>query len=126
MRPVKVAIADERGELAACSEGVPTFHVGVRTDVMEFTPKAAAIRSLIRSMSPEVIITDEIGGEEDAEAVAEAARCGAAVIASVHAGSAEELLSRRAVAGIVGSGAFKRVLMLRRNGSVLRVFPVKL
>ena len=123
--PVKVAIADERGELAACVEGIPSFLIGSRTDVMELLPKAEAIRIFIRSMSPELIVTDELGGEDDAEAVSEASRCGVAVIASVHAASAEELLSRRTVAGAIRSGAFKRVLMLKRSGSTLRVFPVK-
>jgi stage III sporulation protein AA len=123
--PVKVAIADERGELAACVDGTPSFLVGARTDVMENAPKAEAIRLLVRSMSPELIVTDEIGGAEDAEAVSEAKRCGVAVIASIHAGSAEELSMRASVSELIKCGVFKRILMLKRNGSTLRVFPVK-
>lgn len=123
---VKVAIADERGEIAGCINGAPSFCVGTRTDVMEFAPKAQAIEMLVRSMSPDIIITDEIGGEGDSNALAEAARCGVAVIASVHASSFEELIKRKAMESCIKEGVFKRVLMLRRSGSMLHISPLKL
>ncbi len=124
--PVKTAIADERGELAGCSGGAPTFNVGRRTDVMEFVSKAEAVSLLVRSMSPEVIITDEIGDRADADSLTEAVRCGVAVIASAHASSAEELMQREVLSGLIKSGAFRRVLLLKRRGSVLRISPLKL
>lgn len=120
-KPLKTAIADERGELAACVKGSPAFDVGRRTDVFELAPKAEAISLLIRSMSPQVIITDEIGGEADSEAVSEAVRCGASVIASAHASSVEELRSRKTTGKLISERVFKRVLLLQRNGNSLRV-----
>lgn len=119
--PVKVAIADERGELAGCVGGIPTFDVGERTDVFELCPKAEAIPLLVRSMSPEVIITDEIGSYGDAEAVGEAARCGVAVIASAHASSFEELKRRAPLAEVLRTGAIRRLLLLSRSGGRLNV-----
>lgn len=119
--PRRVALADERGELAGCVGGEPSFEIGSRTDVMDLCPKAEAISMLVRSMSPELIVTDEIGGPEDAEAVAEAARCGVAVIASAHASSREEILRRGSLERAVGSGAFSRLIMLGRSGSRLSV-----
>lgn len=124
--PCKVAVADERGELAGCVAGIPSFFLGPRTDIMELAPKAEIIGMLIRTMSPDLIVTDEIGGEEDAAALAEAARCGTAVIASAHASSAAELSSRNALKGILGSGVFGRVLLIKRNGSLLHISPIKL
>lgn len=122
----KVAVADERGELAGCRDGVPSFDIGPRTDVMELAPKAESIGLLIRSMSPELIVTDELGSSRDAAAIAEAARCGVAVIASAHASSAEDLLRRPALSAALDSGVFKRVLLLKRSGSRLSVCPVGL
>ena len=116
----KVAIADERGELAGCVEGRPSFDIGARTDVFELCPKAEAIPLLVRSMSPDAIITDEIGSLGDAETIMEAARCGVAVIAGAHAASVDELKRRASLAPLIG-GVFGRVLMLRRSGSRLSV-----
>ena len=124
--PLKVAIADERGEIAACRDGVPGFDVGRRTDVMDRAPKAECISLLIRSMSPQVIVTDEIGGEGDAEAIAEAARCGTAVIASAHASCIDELLTRGCTSRLLSERVFRRVLILRRKGSALNVARVEL
>lgn len=84
-RGLKVGMADERGELAGCVMGVPMLDVGARTDVMDGCPKRMGMKLLIRSMSPEVIVTDELGHPQDAEAVRDALRCGVRVIASVHA-----------------------------------------
>lgn len=123
--PLKVAIADERGELAGCIDGVPSFDIGVRTDIMELLPKAEAVGIFVRTMSPDVIITDEIGGRRDADALIEAAKCGVAVIASAHASLNGELKSRRDTAEILDSGIFKRVLHLRRSGSLLHISPLK-
>lgn len=92
-----VCIADERHELAACVDGVPTLDVGPRTDVMDGCPKSVAVSHLLRAASPQVLVTDEIGGERDARALAEAARCGVHILASAHAGSVEQLFSRRHV-----------------------------
>ncbi len=93
-RGVRTAIADERGELAGCVLGVPTLDVGQRTDVMDGCPKRIAMNLLIRAMSPEVIVTDEIGHEGDAEAILDAMRCGVQVIASVHAQDAQSAARR--------------------------------
>lgn len=126
VKPCKVAVADERGELAGCVGGAPSFSIGRRTDVMELAPKSESIALMIRTMSPDLIVTDEIGGREDALALAEAARCGAAIIASVHASTGDELLSRGSLAPILEAGVFKRALLIRRNGSRLHVSPIKL
>lgn len=87
---ILTGIADERHEIAACCDGVPTLDVGMRTDVLDGLPKAIAIEHLIRSMSPQVIVTDEIGNEHDYKAILEAARMGIPIIASAHASSFDE------------------------------------
>ncbi|MBO4384179.1 MAG: stage III sporulation protein AA [Clostridia bacterium] len=123
--PFKVCIADERGELAGCAGGIPTYDVGIRTDVIELAPKADSIMMFIRTMNPDVIVTDEIGSDKDAAAVMEAAACGVCVIASSHARNRDELTLREPVRGLIESGVFKRILLLKRNGSSLRIIPLK-
>lgn len=86
-----VGIADERRELAACRDGVPTLDVGPRTDVADGCLKAMGMERLIRSMAPRIIVTDEIGTREDMLAVREAARRGVAMLTTAHAGGLDAL-----------------------------------
>lgn len=88
---VRVGIADERSELAACRHGVPQHDVGIRTDVMDGCPKAAAMEMLLRSMTPQVLAADEIGMREDVEAIRQAAVSGCKVVATAHGDSFSEL-----------------------------------
>ena len=118
----RVAVADERHELAACASGVPTLDVGPRTDVMDGCPRTLAIPALIRSMAPEVIVADEIGGAGDARALADAARCGATVIASAHGESVDMALARPALRAAIEGGAIKQAVLLGpRPGAIIEV-----
>ena len=89
-----VGIADERCEIAAMSKGISGFDIGEYSFVCSGYPKDKAIQIMLRTMAPTVIVTDEIGSIEDFNAVAEAAKCGVAVIASVHARDIEDLKVR--------------------------------
>ena len=105
-----VAIADERREIAACVEGVPSFDVGCRTDVMDGCPKALAIPLLLRACAPDVIVADEIGGPGDADAILDALRCGASVAATVHASGFDEAYRR--FPALFDAGVFPRAALL--------------
>ena len=108
----RIVIADERHELAACHMGVPTLDVGARTDVMDGGAKPDAILRMIRAMSPDVIVTDEIGGVGDASALSEARRCGVCVVASAHASSLEVLYKRRCMMEVLSGGVFDLAALL--------------
>lgn len=113
--PMKVAIVDERSEIAASVRGVPSFDVGPRTDVMDACPKAEGMMMLLRSMSPEVIIVDEIGRTEDALAIREAAHCGVKVIATAHAYNVQEVLGRSEIKALIQEKAFRSIVELKRG-----------
>ena len=119
---LSVGIADERHEIAACRDGVPTMDVGERTDVADGCPKHLAMDRLIRSMSPRVIVTDELGDARDVEAVREAARRGAAVLTSVHGGSFDRL-RHGAVGELISEGLFSTVFLL--DGAPGRIAAVR-
>ena len=89
---IKVSVADERNEISAISCGKLGFNLGYSLDVLEGASKTEAFRILIRSMSPQVIITDELGGDEDYYAIKKAICSGVSVIATVHADSRETFL----------------------------------
>ena len=89
-----VLIVDERNEICSYSDGKPYFKTGGNCDVITYGSKEFAFSFGIRTMSPSVIITDELMTELDSEAVMLAAAGGVKVIASVHAEDVNELKSK--------------------------------
>lgn len=89
----KVGVSDERSELAACYNGVPQNKLGARTDVLDGCPKVLGIELLLRSMSPEVIAVDELGGEKDAELIEKSISCGCTILATAHGAKNEAWFS---------------------------------
>ncbi|USG63653.1 stage III sporulation protein AA [Brevibacillus ruminantium] len=114
----KVGIVDERSELAGCLNGVPQRDVGPRTDVLDACPKAEGMMMMIRSMSPDVLIVDEVGRPEDGEAVWEAIHAGVSVICSAHGSQIEEAARRPALGKLMQSGVFSRYILLDRSRGV--------
>ena len=64
-----VVLIDERCEIAACVNGVPCNDIGCRTDVLDGCNKLTGVYMAVRSLSPQVVAMDEIGGEDDIKAV---------------------------------------------------------
>ena len=95
----RVTIIDSRNELSGSVRGTPSFDVGKNTDVLCGAEKSDGIMMALRTMSPEVIICDEIADDE--EAVERCAFCGVKLIAAAHAGSIAELKSRFSETGIL-------------------------
>ena len=118
---ISVGVVDERSELGACYEGCPQNDVGARTDVLDCCPKSQGMMMLVRSMSPDLIAVDEIGGEEDARAVEYAGSCGCALAASAHGGSLEEIWEKPGLKRLAEEGFFKRFILLDKEGPVGRV-----
>lgn len=113
---LKVGIVDERSEIAGCKRGVPGFDVGPRTDVLDGCPKAEGMMMMLRSMSPDVLIVDEIGRPEDAEAVIEALHAGISVIATAHGSSLQDMRGRPALAALVDNRMFEMYAVITRTG----------
>lgn len=83
-RDINILVFDERNEIAAIDREGNGFDLGKRVDVIRCYNKKSAISSAIRAMKPDIIITDELYGEEDMYAVKFAFDCGICVIASSH------------------------------------------
>lgn len=86
-----VSLVDERSEIAGCLRGIPQNDVGIRTDVLDGCPKAEGMMLMVRSMSPEILAVDEIGGEADLGALRYALRCGSRAVGTIHSGDMSEL-----------------------------------
>ncbi|GAA3405479.1 stage III sporulation protein AA [Paenibacillus hodogayensis] len=112
---LRVGIIDERSEIAACVKGVPAFDLGPRTDVLDGCPKAEGMMMMIRSMSPEVLVVDEIGREADAAALQEALHAGVRVIATAHGRNAADIGDRPVMRRMIADRMFARIVELSRT-----------
>ncbi|HNX28295.1 MAG TPA: stage III sporulation protein AA [Syntrophomonadaceae bacterium] len=110
-----VVVVDERSEIAGCYRGIPQLDVGPRTDVLDACPKALGMIMAVRALSPQVIVTDEVGRIEDAEAILECINAGVAVITSVHAGSLRELSRRPVMNKLLEQNIFQLGIVLSRG-----------
>ncbi|HEY8449943.1 MAG TPA: stage III sporulation protein AA, partial [Bacillota bacterium] len=109
---LRVSVVDERSEIAACQRGQPRHDLGPRTDVLDACPKAVGIQMAIRALSPQVIVFDELGGADDAQAVLEAAHAGVRVVTSAHAWQVADLERRPSLAALWAAGVFGRIVLL--------------
>ncbi|WP_079910806.1 stage III sporulation protein AA [Paenibacillus sp. 32352] len=124
----KVGIVDERSEIAACDRGIPRFDLGPRTDVLDGCPKAEGMMMMIRSMSPEVLIVDEIGRQEDVAAIHEAIHAGIRVIATAHGLNHGDVSKRPVLQELLSEEVFERIVILNKRsgaGTVEGIYDAK-
>ena len=133
--PEKCVVVDERNEVS----GGGFFDLGARTDVLMACPKAEGMLMALRSLSPEVVATDEIGSKADLDALYEAANSGVCVLATAHAKNFAELNSRLFFRELLEKRVVERIVLLsqskgrgtvqsicRADGTVLLESPILL
>ncbi|RXI99591.1 stage III sporulation protein AA [Anaerobacillus alkaliphilus] len=121
---MKIGIVDERSEIAGSVKGIPQHRLGHRVDVLDACPKAEGMMMLIRSMSPQVLIVDEIGRKEDSEAIMEAIHSGVKIITTVHGNKFEDVMDRPTIRQLLTMNVFTRCMELARGykpGKVTRI-----
>ena len=110
-----MGIVDERSEIAGCVSGIPQMTFGPRIDVLDACPKAEGMMMMIRSMSPDVLIVDEIGRSQDAEAIMEAVNAGIKLIMTTHGKSYDEINKRPTLKGLLNEKVIERFVILSRT-----------
>lgn len=120
---MKVCVVDERMELGGTSD---EYDLGVMTDCLKGYDKAYGISLAIRTLSPQVIIFDEIGSMDECESVFECLNAGVNVITSVHCYSKQQFLRRPVCKRLIESGFFENVVFLGNEaGRIEFVYEVK-
>lgn len=121
----KTALIDERNEIACLSGGTPQHDVGRLTDIISNCTRSFGISAAIRTLSPDVIVCDEIGSMEDTGAILSGIACGVRFIVTAHGTSLEELKKRRETAALIESGLFDSIVFLRGAAAPSRVKEIK-
>lgn len=106
-RPAQLAVVDERGELTA------NFQESRPFDVLGGFPKAQGIEQALRTLSPEGIVFDELGGEEDVGALMRCVHGGVATLGSVHAQDVETIRNRATLRPLLEIGCWDAFVVMR-------------
>lgn len=118
--PLRVALMDERGEVAALRDGQPQLDVGGRTDVLEGCPKAQGLMLLLRAMNPQVLAADEITAPEDVAALEAAVGCGVTLLATAHGADVDDLRRRPVYRPLLEGGLLRRLVTIGRTNGMRR------
>ena len=113
----RVAVVDERGEIAAMVQGQAQLEVGCHTDVLDGCPKAIGIPILLRGCNPQIIAVDEITQQEDLQAMAGASYCGVRFLVTLHADGVEDMQRRPLLRELMELHLFSRAVCIRRDES---------
>lgn len=109
---LNILIIDERNEIASSYNGKNMLKVGKFCDVLTGGTKQYGFVNGIRSMSPDIICTDELGTSKDFESIEKAYTCGVKLLASVHAYSVFELKEKTDFLNAMKRHIFKRYIVL--------------
>ena len=115
IRSRRLAVVDTRYELYTEEDGE------LMADILGGYPRAKGIEIALRTLSPELIVCDEIGSREDAAAITDGLRAGVPLLVSAHAGSYDELCEKENLASLIADSAFPvTVGLLSRDGNGYR------
>ena len=114
---LRVALIDTRMELYADALARADY-----VDLYSGYPKGIAIELATRTMNPQYIICDEIGSLEEARALLEVENTGVPLLASAHADSLNELLSRPNTRLLHRAKVFDRYVRLSRQAGKMTYF----
>ncbi len=116
----RVAVVDSRGEIY-----MPEMFAHSLCDFLDGYPKGLGIEIATRTLSPEVIICDEIG-EGEAEKILAVQNTGVPLIATAHGGALSALLLRPGVKKLYEAGVFRYYIGVSRPaGAMNYYFEVK-
>ena len=111
-----ISLLDERGEIAACRNGMPQFDVGPNTDILSGCPKRFGLDAMVRAMGPQLVALDEITSADDAEAMLQAQGCGCQFFATAHGKDLGDLRARPSYRPLLEQGIFQRFILIEAAG----------
>lgn len=107
-----ILLVDERFEIANCFNGLATLDVGNFCDILSGVSKRYAFENGIRSLRPDIIVTDEISNLSDYDSILYACNSGVNILASIHAKTIDDLKYKKDFESILKNKVFSRFIVL--------------
>ncbi|MBP9989517.1 MAG: hypothetical protein KBT46_08465, partial [Ruminococcus sp.] len=104
----KIAVIDERSEMYG-------YNLGFNTDLLNCYPKASGIEIAVRTLSPDIIICDEIGEADELKAIINSLNSGVKFIMSIHCSNFDQLKRKEQFKILESAGAVENYVFLDRN-----------
>lgn len=123
-KAVNIGVVDERGEIAALFRGVPQNDIGIKVDILENVSKSIGIKMLVRSLSPKIVVADEIGSLEDIEAINYAVCSGVKGIFTSHGSNMQDLSLNPVTKNLILLNLMERIIFLddKKKGNIKDIY----
>ena len=123
-KAVNIGVVDERGEITALFRGVPQNDVGTKVDILENVSKSLGMKMLVRSLSPKIIIADEIGSIDDIDAINYAVCSGVKGIFTSHGETMQDLSLNPVTKNLILLNLIERIIFLdeKKKGNIREIY----
>ncbi|MBR1749678.1 MAG: stage III sporulation protein AA [Ruminococcus sp.] len=113
----RVSLIDERNEISNTINGIAANDVGKKCDVFCSYNKADAIMTAVKVMTPQIVICDEVGTEDDLRALRFAVNSGVRLILTTHCSDIDELKKRPVICKLIKDKVLDHAAVL--SGSLI-------
>ncbi len=110
----KVSLIDERAEFE-------NYYLGYNTDVLTGYPKHAGVIQSVRTLSPEIIVFDELGNVNEIEAVIEGMNSGVSFVMSIHCSNSRDLKRKKQLDILTKTKAVDYFVFLKDRAEVSEI-----
>lgn len=115
-----IVVIDERNEIA-CKNDFFSFDVGKTCDVLTYSSKDYGFLMALRTLNPEIVVTDELAVDSDFKGVIKAHLAGLKVFATIHAENEQELLKKGYMQEIYDKKVFDKYVFLSLDNDKRKV-----
>lgn len=109
-----ISVMDERFEIAYGFLSCPI-------DVFGGCKKSKGMMMALRTMSPDIIVCDEIGTNQEVEAISNALNSGVKFIATIHAESEHDVYKKNQVQKLLSLGVFDSIVILDSSEKLSKI-----
>lgn len=113
----KIAVVDERAEFES-------YYLGYNTDVLTGYPKPIGIMQSVRTLSPDIIIFDELGEADEVKAITEGMNSGVNFVMSIHCKTKQELTDKKQFNLLMSVRAVDYLVFLKNKAQITEIVSV--